>query len=272
MAINYAEKYSDKVDERFNIASVTQAAFNQDYDWEGVQTVHVYSIATAPLNDYQATGDNRYGTADEIGSSVQTMTLTQDKSFTFTIDRKNYQDTMGTHEAGAALRRQVDEVLIPHVDQYRIARLVAGAGTTSAPTPITGAAYEAFLTGVTILLDNKVPLAGTFAYASTSFYKQIRLDDGFIKASDMAQNMLVTGQVGIIENIPLIYIPTSYLPTGVEFIITNKIAAVAPVKLSDYKTHDNPPGINGWLVEGRMRFDAFVLNNKSKAIYVHKSV
>jgi hypothetical protein len=28
--------------------------------------------------------------------------------------------------------------------------------------------------------------------------------------------------------------------------------------------------INGWLVEGRLRYDAFVLNNKANAIYVHK--
>lgn len=271
MAVNYADKYSSKVDERFKIASVTQSAFNQDYDWDGVATVNVYSVSTAPLNNYATTGTARYGTPDELGTTVQPLTLSQDKGFTFTIDRRNYEDTMMVMEAGRALRRQVDEVLIPTVDKYRISKLVAGAGTTTAVTPIAGKAYESFLTGTTTLLDNKAPLAGTFAFITTNFYKQIRLDDGFIKASDMAQNMLVTGQVGMIENIPLIYIPTSYMPTGVEFIITNKIAAVAPVKLNEYKTHDNPPGINGWLCEGRIYYDAFVLNNKAKAIYVHKS-
>ena len=222
MAVNYAQKYSGAVDERFTKASVTQAAFNQDYDWEGVSTVNVYSMTTAPLNDYQLSGSNRYGTPDELGTTVQQMTLTQDKSFTFTIDRKSYQDTMMVMEAGRALRRQVDEVMIPAVDKYRIARLVAGAGNTSAPTPVT-AAYESFLTGVANLLDNKVPMAGTFAFAATNFYKRIRLDSGFIQASDMAQDMLVTGQVGTVEGVPLIYIPTDYMPAGVEFIITKGI-------------------------------------------------
>lgn len=46
---------------------------------------------------------------------------------------------------------------------------------------------------------------------------------------------------------------------------------MAPIKLADYKIHDNPPGINGWLVEGRVIYDAFVLNNKKGAIYVHKT-
>jgi len=35
-----------------------------------------------------------------------------------------------------------------------------------------------------------------------------------------------------------------------------------------YKQHENPQGINGWLVEGRIYYDAFVLKNKKTAIYV----
>jgi len=273
MAINYAEKYSGKVDERFTQASLTEGAFNADYDWEGVSTVNIYSIATAPMTDYTMTGDNRYGTPDELGDTTQSLTLSQDRSFTFTIDRRNYEDTMMVREAGSALRRQVDEVVIPELDAYRISKLVAGAGNTSAATAISSTnAYSSFLDGVTTVLDNKAPLAGTFAFISTDFYKYIRLDGSFIKSSDIAQNMLVTGQVGTVENIPLIFVPTSYLPSGVEFVITNRIAAVAPQKLAEYKTHDNPPGINGWLVEGRIYHDAFVLENKKNAIYVHKSV
>ena len=53
-----------------------------------------------------------------------------------------------------------------------------------------------------------------------------------------------------------------------EFVILNPIAMVSPIKLQDYKIHDNPPGISGWLVEGRIRYDAFVLNNKADAISV----
>ena len=249
MANNYATKYSNKVDERFTQASLTENAFSSDYDWDGVSTVNVYSVATAPMNDYTMTGNARYGTADELGDTTQSMTLTQDRSFTFTIDRRNYEDQMMVKEAGKALKRQTDEVVIPEIDTYRLSKLVASAGTTSVPTPITTSnAYASFLEGVTTLLDNKAPLAGTFAFIGTEFYKNIRQDGAFIKASDVAQEMLTTGQVGTIENIPLIYVPTSYLPDDVEFIITNKIAGVAPKKLSDYRIHENPPGVNGkWL-------------------------
>ena len=53
--------------------------------------------------------------------------MQKDRAFTFTIDKKSEDDTMGTMEAGAALRRQIDEVVIPEIDTYRIAKLVAGA-------------------------------------------------------------------------------------------------------------------------------------------------
>ena len=272
MAISYASKYSAIVDERFAAVSLTQSAFNNDYDFEGVQTVNVYGLGTSPMNDYDMTGGTRYGVPDELGNSVQSLTMSQDRSFTFTIDRRNYEDTMMTMEAGKALSRQLNEVVIPEVDIYRLAKLVAGAGTTSAATPITNAnAYESFLQGVATLLENNAPLAGAVAFISTNFYKQIRLDGAFIQASDIAQDMLIYGQVGMIERVPLIYVPSSYLPTDVEFVLSNKVAALSPQKLAEYRIHDNPPGINGWLVEGRVYYDAFVLENKKNAIYVHKS-
>lgn len=271
MAVNYAAKYSDKVDERFKLASITANAVNKEYEWSGVDTISVYSIPTSPMNDYTVNGISRYGTPEELGNATQTMTLTKDRSFTFTIDRRNYDDTMMTMESGKSLRRQVDEVVVPEVDTYRLAKIVAGAGTTSTAEAITEAnAYKAFLKGITALLDNKVPLAGTIAYISSKFYTAIRLDSAFIKSGDMSQQMVVLGQVGMVESVPLIYAPTIYLPNSTEFVITNKAATVAAEKLADYRVHDNPPGINGWLIEGRIRYDAFVLENKKKAIYVHK--
>lgn len=270
MAINYASKYSDQVQERFKLASLTDRAVNSSVDFVGVNAVNVYSIPTVAMNDYTMSGANRYGTPAELQDTKQTLTMTKDRSFTFTIDRRNNLDTMMTKDAGRALARQIDEVVVPEIDQYRIAKMVAGAGTTATALTITDQnAYKSFLAGVTTLLENKVPLTGAFAYVSTNFYTQIRLDPSFIKASDMAQDMLVKGQVGMVEGVPVIHIPSTYLPDKFEFLITNQMATVAAQKLQDYKIHDNPPGINGWLVEGRVYYDAWVLDTKNKAIYYH---
>ena len=116
MAIEYAAKYAGKVDERFTVASMTAQAVNNDYEFTGVDTVKVYSVPTVALNDYELTGLSRYGTPNDLQNEVQTLVLSQDKAFTFVIDRKSLDDTQGAMEAGRALRRQVDEVIIPTVD------------------------------------------------------------------------------------------------------------------------------------------------------------
>lgn len=272
MAINYASKYAQKIDERFSREALTGAAVNNDYDFVGTKTVNVYSVPTAKMNDYTRTGSSRYGTPEELENTVQELTLSKDRSFTFTIDRGNYSDTQMSNAAGAALQRQLREVVIPEIDAYRFAKICEGAGTTAEGEITSDNAYDAFLDGTTALIDNKVPQAGCAAFVSSTFYKCIKEDSSFIKNGDMSQEMLVKGQVGTIDGIPIIAVPKSYLPEGVNFIITNQSATTAPVKLSEYKIHDNPPGINGWLIEGRVYYDAFVLNNKKPAIYVHTTV
>ena len=93
MAVNYAEKYAAVIDEKFSEESRTEAAINRDYDFTGVNKVNVYSIPTVPLQDYDmAAQGNRYGTPVELGSDIQTLEMTQDKSFTFTVDRRNNTD------------------------------------------------------------------------------------------------------------------------------------------------------------------------------------
>ena len=232
MAINYASKYAQKIDEKFARESMTSAAVNNDYDFVGVKTVNVYSVPTAEMDDYSVSGTSRYGTPQEIENTVQEMTMTRDRSFTFTIDRGTYNDTQMSNAAGAALQRQIREVVVPEIDKYRFGKICEGAKTTVTGKVTKANAYDAFLTGATTLIENNVPLVGSCAFVSSDFYKNIKEDSSFIR---------------------------------------NQAATTSPVKLSEYKIHDNPPGINGWLVEGRVYYDAFVLENKKSAIYVFKT-
>ena len=273
MTINYAAKFDAKVDERFTKEALSTGIVNYDYDFTGVDTVKVYSIPTTAMNDYALTGNTRYGTAAELENNVQTLTLTKDRSFTFTIDKRSVQDTNGAMEAGKALARQLSEVIIPEVDTYRFGKVVAGADTANVKTGAVtkNNAYEAVLDGQVKLTDALVPEEGRKLHVSPEFYKLIKLDPSFVKNSDLGQEVAFKGQVGAIDGLPVILTPTSRLPENVAFVIAHPIATTSPVKLEDYKIHDNPPGINGYLVEGRIRYDAFVLDSKKKAIYVHKT-
>lgn len=271
MAVNLAAKYSAKVDERFKLASLTNALVNKDYDFIGVDTVKVYSINTVAPGDYTRSGNTRYGTAAELEDAVQELKVTQDKAFTFTIDKGNDLQQMGVKAAGAALRREIDEQIIPMMDKYVIGKLIAGAGTESAETTITkDNAYEMFLAGTETLTENGVPQVGRIAIVTPKFFTAIKLDPSFVKNADLGQQIVLTGQVGQVDGVPLIVAPTTYFTANYDFVITHPVATTAPVQLNEFKIHDNPPGISGSLVEGRVIYDAFVLDSKKKAIYAHK--
>lgn len=113
MAINYATKYAGKIDERFTQKSISKAFTNNDYEWNGVDTIKVYSIPTVALTDYSLTGSARYGDTSELQNEVQTMLLTKDRSFSISIDSKSNDDTNGAMSAGKAMSRQMDEVITP---------------------------------------------------------------------------------------------------------------------------------------------------------------
>lgn len=152
------------------------------------------------------------------------------------------------------------------IDAYRIAALVAGAGNSVATEATKSNAYEVFLNMQEQLDEDKAPVGGRVAMVTPAFYNKLKLDPSFLKNADLGQRMLLNGQVGEVDGVPIVKVPSSYFPAGVHALITNPICAPSPIKLQDFKIHDNPPGINGFLVEGRLRYDCFVLTNKADGI------
>ena len=273
MTQNLASKYSSKVDERFKLGSLTTGLTNQDYEWNGVNSIYVYSINTAPLNNYSTSGASRYGTPAELDDTITNYAINQDKAFTFTIDRKFEQDQMGVKAAGAALAREIDEVITPYIDKFVLGTFEAAADINySYGVSITKQnAYENVLKGISALGNSKVPQGGRTLVCGYKFFSKIRLDDAFLSANEVAQGMKLNGQVGTIEGMPVVIVPDSYLAETTNFLIVHNSAVVAPVKLIDYVTHVNPPGINGTLVEGRIRHDAHAIKNKIAGIYLNTS-
>jgi len=275
MAVNYAAKYDGKIVERFKLKSLTEAAVNRDYEWSGVNTVNVYTVPTTALVDYTLTGSARYGASTEQSTTIQTMVVAKDRAYSITIDKKTMQDTPLATLAGKTLAIQTDEVIIPEVDVYRLAAMSAAAITNlaTATVAITASnAYSQFLKATEWFGNKKIPLNGRIAFVSYAFYSFLKLDPAFMLASDVAENMKINGMVGMVDGVKIVAVPSTYLPANVAFIMCHPSATVAVKKLEDYKTHDNPPGINGALLEGRIRYDAFVLDTKKDALYSHKIV
>lgn len=84
-----------------------------------------------------------------------------------------------------------------------------------------------------------------------------KVDKRFTSYGDKAQEIATNGAVGLVDNTEV-----------VNYIIIYKTALLSPLKLSEYLQHENPPGLSGWLCEGRIYFDAFVLKNKKDGIFV----
>ena len=285
MAINYASRYAKEVDERFYRASQAALALNNDYKFTGTKTVKVYSLPTVPLTNYTRSGTSRYGNPADLQDNVQELTVTQDKAFTFVIDKGDRMQTQMAHDAGKALTRQIREVVVPTYDAYVFDKLARAAIAKShnASTAVTKSnAYEQFLAAQEILGDANVPDSGRVCFCSYKFANLLKQDPAFMLASERSKEALDRGIIGSVDGVKIVRVPKGRLPHNsttsggtttidycCDFILTHPIAAAAPKQLEEYKIHDNPPGISGWLIEGRILFDAFVLDSKADAIYYH---
>lgn len=271
MAINYATTYGKKAVDAFALASITRGVLSTEFNFvaDSGKTVRLFTVATAEMNDYQRTGTARYGTPEELQNTVQELTCARERSFAFTIDALNAMDTGNVHAAAAALRKQIDEVVTPEIDKYTLGALAAAVTANKVTTaPTAENAYGLFLDMAAMLDEAKAPTANRVAWVSPTMYKYLKQDDAFVKASDMGQQMLVSGQVGEVDGVKIIKAPASYMPTNTHVIMAHKDAAIQPVRLESYMTHENPPGINGTLCEGLVYYDAFILDARKDAVAV----
>ncbi len=269
---NLAQKYSKTIDERFERESQAVLALNSHYDFNGVDTVKVYSIPVVPMTDYTRSGLARYGSPDDLQRNVQTLKVTKDRAFTFIIDRGDKLQSQMASDAGRALQRQLREVWVPEYDAYVFRTLAASAtayGNYSTEAITKANAYEMFLKGMEALGNANVPDEGRVAFCSYGFANLLKQDSAFMRYGDSSQQMLSRGVIGEVDGCRIVKVPSSRLPAGAAFLIAHPLAATGPKQLEDYKIHDDPPGISGWLVEGRVIYDCFVLNEKAKAIYYH---
>ena len=273
MAQNLAEKYSEKVDERFSHESYAANVTGNDYTFDGVDTVYVYSMPTTQMTDYNrhpASAVDRYGVPIDLQASRQCMKMNRDRSFTYIIDKGDNLQTLGIYDANRSLSRQINEVIIPEYDTYVFRTLAAKAtamGNISKTTPTKSNAYSLFLKGQEFMGNHVVPDEGRVAVCSYAYSNLLMQDPSFIRYGDASQQMLTKGVIGEVDGVKIMKVPSSRLPAGCNCILTHPYASIAPRQLLEYKIHDNPPGISGWKVEGRLIYDCFVLNNKVDGIY-----
>ena len=272
--IDLVTKFLPLVDEKFTTESKKSLLTNTDFDWTGAHSIKVYKISTSGMNDYDRGGANtatnwsRFGPVAGLDTTTEEMTLKKDRSFTFAIDKLDVDETAQQLQAASALERQLREVVIPEVDTYVYGVMCARAGIKPNAVKLTATNICGEIFKGNTALDNaEVPETGRVIVVTPDVYLLMKQSKDIFLETDVAENMRLKGVIAQLDGAQVIKVPANRLPAGFGFMVAHSVATVAPSKLEDYRIHQDPPGISGALVEGRICYDAFVLENKSKAIY-----
>lgn len=272
MAIELVTKYLPYVDEIFYTESKKSLLTNQDFDWTGANIIKIYKIGTSQMNDYDrvGTGSNasRYGSIGNLDATTQSMRIKKDRSFTFVIDKLDRDETGSTLEAATALARQLREVTIPEVDKYVYGVMSENAGNKPAAVSLTSDnIYEEIVKATVALDEAEAPENGRVLLVTPDVYRLMKQSKEIVLNTNVGEDMRLKGVISNLDGMNVIKVASSKVPENFGFMAAHPCATVAPTKLADYKTHQDPPGISGSLIEGRIVYDAFVLDNKKNAIY-----
>ena len=271
MAIELVSKFLPYVDEIFSTESKTSALTNRDFTFDGAHSVRVWELGTAPMNDYGRHGPeegnwSRYGEVNDLDAATRLYTLREDRSFTFVIDRLDENES--ELAAAAALARQLRQVVVPEVDAYTIAEMATNAGNKPDALALTAAnIYGEIIKGSNALDNAEAPETGRVLLVTPDVYLLMKQSPDIVMETDVGNELKLKGVIATVDGMPVLRVPAARVPEGFGFMIAHPVATVGVEKLAAYKIHQDPPGISGSLVEGRICYDAFVLHNKAEALY-----
>lgn len=273
--IHFAEKFKQSLLNGFRKASETDALFSHDLDMEfsGVKTVHVTSLKTEKMQDYDRSktvgSGSRYGDTKEVGDEVQTFTMSQDKSLSLSIDKGNNAEQFNMKKAGAVMKAHRDEQIIPEVDKYRLGKWATDAGIhkeLSAKTDKTNIVSQ-IIDLHNEMLDAGVPDQITLVI-TRSYLPALKLSTEWTALDSLGGKTLPKGTIGEFDGMPVKPMTSKKMPANVPFMLLYKGSIIAPMKINDFKGHVDPPGLSGDLLEFRMLHDAFVLGKKAHGVAV----
>lgn len=273
--INFDERYKAALVQGFEKASETDPLFDHSLDMEfsGVKTVHVKSLMTEALQDYDrnlsvGTG-SRYGTTKEIGNEEQTFTMTQDKSLSLSVDKGNNKEVMDKHKVGAIMAAERDEHIIPYMDTYRLKKWAADAGIhyELAAEPTSENIVEQVIKARN-MQRNKGVKGDCVLLIPYEYLDALMLAKQWVNLDSLGGKSLPSGTVGQISGMNVKPVSNDRWPANAAFMIIHKKSVISPVKIKDFKGHIDPPGLSGDLIEFRMIFDAFVLGKKCDGVLV----
>lgn len=294
-SIALAQKYLPLLDEVYKAASksnVLEVRPGDGIKFTGANTIELYETSTQGLGDYDRQNGFLGGDVTGIWTPY---TLTQDRGRSFTIDSQTNEETLGLafgKLAGEFLRTQV----VPEVDAYSFSKIVGTAdishGTHDQLSDITHPADE-IDAAIGQLNDDEVPDEGRVVFMSERFYEKFKKDTTrTINNFDTTINKTIETYDGVrIIRVPQKrFLSAITLKTGksgqeeggyvgaatnynLHFIMMDPAAVKRVTKhavLRIFTPQENQQA-DGWKVDYRVYYDAFVQNAKLKGVYFLRS-
>ena len=268
MAVNLAQKYSSVLDQVFTAGSYTDKYVNKKYDFDGVQTINVYTVTTVEPTNYKRsdTGD-RFGGNNELQNVVTPYTLNNDKSFKLVIDRGNYEQTALAEKADAAMKAEMEERVIPVIDADRLKAAATGATAVSQAITAGTNAYTDILKAEAFLDEDKAPVEGRVLFVTPGYYNTIKTYITTTMQADAYNSKLISrGFVGELDGIPVVKVPTSYFPAKTNAILWHRDALLGAKQIMNTRIKTDSELVDGTLLLGRFVYGSFVLNGKKKSV------
>jgi hypothetical protein len=265
-------------------------ALTKPVEFGGADEVKVFKTSLVGLGTYsRATGYP----AGDVTAAWETMTLSQSRGRSFSIDRMDDEETLG-QAFGTLVGEFIRTMVVPEVDAYRFAKYAGTSGiSTTSEAALTTAAgvLAAFDVAMTQLDADEVPPEGRVLYISTALYSLLKASITRYLANENGADRRLTS----LDNVAVVPVPqtrfytqvtldagatssaggyTKTASTGrdINFMLIHPSAVLQPVKLNTPKifSPDENQTADAWLFQYRLYHDAFVYENKVDGVYLHK--
>jgi len=273
--INLVTKYSSKIETEFTLQSLVFGKGSAKYDFTGAITVKSITPTTVDLVNYDKTkvDGSRFGALVEMEDTLNEYTITQDKAFNLAIDKGNNTNQLMVKEAGRMSKLEVDEKCIPEMDKYALAQYCSASniqshthGALTADTIV-----PAIADAVAGLVNYKVPTDGLIGWIGASEYSKLVMTNKLTYLQAQGGKAFDKGVVAECQGIKFVRVPDSYMPNGVNFVVANPKVLMPVKKINTLRILTDNPDIDGANLQGRFMYDAFVLKQKAKGVYVSRS-
>lgn len=270
--IHHGEKFRTKLAKYFAIKSVTDHAFNHDIDAEftGSDTVHIYEVATTPINNYDKTVDpskgSRFGPVTDVGDYQYTFRMTQDVSLDRVVDKSNNNMQFLIKTAAKVMKAYTDKEIRPTKDKYRLKKWAEEAGIHVALTaePTKDSILESIIDLHSEMIDAGVPEEAGTLFIPRKYVKALKLAPEWTGLDALGGKTLPKGALkGTYDGLVVQPIPNRYAPENFYFGIFIKESIISPEKINTFRTITDSENFDGDRMQFHSKYDAFVMPSQA---------